>query len=112
MIRAGWSDKKVGRTLFNHENEGLVVVGVEVGVLHRRLLLLSNPLAFSVEKFDLHIRICKRKKKKCFLLAKREAASQLAFTQIKLPQTSHRDFPLAVTVCIHLYVRILGLFHF
>ena len=33
-------------TLVDHEYEGLVVVRVEVGVLHRRLLLLANPLAF------------------------------------------------------------------
>ena len=32
--------------MVHHEDEGLVVVRVEVGVLHRRLLLLPDPLSF------------------------------------------------------------------
>ncbi len=36
-------------TLLHHEHEGLVVVGVQVGILHRGLLFLANPLAFRVE---------------------------------------------------------------
>ena len=44
-------------TLFDHEDEGLVVVRVEVGVLHRRLLLLTDALPLRVQQFDLHVRI-------------------------------------------------------
>ncbi len=49
-------------TLLDHEDEGLVVVRVEVGVLHRRLLLLPNPLPLGVQQLDLDVRICKEKK--------------------------------------------------
>jgi hypothetical protein len=33
-------------TLIDHEDERLVVVGVEIGVLHGRLLLLADTFAF------------------------------------------------------------------
>jgi hypothetical protein len=42
----GVSTPKLRLTLVNHEDEGLVVVRVEVGVLHRRLLLLADPFPF------------------------------------------------------------------
>jgi hypothetical protein len=42
----GVSTPKLRLTLVNHEDEGLVVVRVEVGVLHCRLLLLADPFPF------------------------------------------------------------------
>ncbi len=44
-------------TLIDHEDEGLVVVGVEVGILDGRLLLLADPLPLRVQQLDLNVRI-------------------------------------------------------
>jgi hypothetical protein len=43
------------RHFFNDEDKGFVVVGVEVGSLHRRLLLLADPLPLRVEELDLDV---------------------------------------------------------
>ena len=43
--------------LFDNEDKALIIVGVEVAHLHRRLLLLPNPLPLSVQQLDLYVRI-------------------------------------------------------
>lgn len=43
--------------LFYDEDKALIVVGVEVAHLHRRLLLLPNPLSLPVQQLDLNVRI-------------------------------------------------------
>lgn len=52
--------------LFYDEDKALIVVGVEVAHLHRRLLLLPNPLSLPVQQLDLNVRIW-RERKACIL---------------------------------------------
>ena len=49
--------------LFDNEDKALIIVGVEVAHLHRRLLLLSDPLALSVQQLDLYVRIWRERKR-------------------------------------------------
>jgi hypothetical protein len=64
-LRANWKTARGNMlfyelTLIDHEDEGLVVVGVEVGILDGRLLLLADPLPLRVQQLDLNVRIWKR----------------------------------------------------
>ena len=43
--------------LFDNEDKALIIVGVEVAHLHRRLLLFPDPLPLSVQQLDLYVRI-------------------------------------------------------
>ena len=52
--------------LFYDEDKALIVVRVEVAHLHRRLLLLPNPLSLPVQQLDLNVRIW-RERKACVL---------------------------------------------
>lgn len=44
-------------TLFHHEDKRLVVVGIQVGVLHRGLFLFADAFSLGVEQLDLDIGI-------------------------------------------------------
>ena len=52
--------------LFYDEDKALIVVGVEVAHLHRRLLLLPDSLPLPVQQLDLNVRIW-RERKACIL---------------------------------------------
>ena len=45
--------------LLHHENKRFVVVRVQVGHLHARLLLLSDPLPLGVEELDLDVGVAR-----------------------------------------------------
>ena len=52
--------------LFYDEDKALIVVGVEVAHLHRRLLLLPDSLPLPIQQLDLNVRIW-RERKACVL---------------------------------------------
>ena len=47
----------INSVFLNNKNKGLVVVRVQVGHLHARLLLLSDPLPLRVQELDLDVGI-------------------------------------------------------
>ena len=49
--------------LFDNEDKAFIVVGVQVAHLNRRLLLLPDPLALSVQQLDLYVRIWRERKR-------------------------------------------------
>ena len=70
--------------LFYDEDKALIVVGVEVAHLHRRLLLLPDSLPLPVQQLDLNVRIW-RERKACILEEKEEI---LLFDEVSRPWIS------------------------